>query len=154
MTFIGDLGADRADVDELVFGYFGSRIRVNPNLTDLVIVDLFTEMADAGQSEDATKTAAALRSMRSALIHPDDLDEFNTRVREHRQSLADLVELTKKLLEAVTARPTSRLSDSSDGPSATTASSGDDSSSAALRLLQGRPDLAVAVVQAKESRSA
>lgn len=158
MTYIGEFGAERPEAD-FSFGYFGSVLRVHPDLTAVAVLNLFAEIdaiskAAADDTEAMSKAFAAVRSIASTLVHPDDADEFWTLARQHRQTLEDLGELAMKMLEAITERPTSRPSDSSDGPSATSATSEGASPSPALRLLQSRPDLAVAVLQAEEARTA
>ena len=144
MTYLGEFGTTRPEVD-LAFGYFGATIRVNPNLSELVLVDLFAGMAGG---EDGTEALTAITGMVDALVHPEDVPEFRTRCRANRQSTEDLAQLAVKLVEALTDRPTRQPADSSDGLPTTVTNSEDDSRSAALKRLEGRPDLQVAVLRA------
>jgi hypothetical protein len=148
MRHLGDFGTPRPQAD-FTFGYFGATLRVNPDLSDVAVMDLFAEMGDAG--EDPAKGMGALRAVAATLVHPDDVDELWRLVKTNRQTIEDVGTLAAKLIEAVTDRPTLQPSDSSAGLSNTDTSSTDDSSSRALRALRGRPDLQVAVLQAHEA---
>lgn len=144
MASLGNFGVERPPVEE-TFGYFGVTLRTNPDLSDVMVVDLFGELS---------KSPDDVRRLASTLVHPDDVEEFWELVRNHRQSLEDLATLAMALIEALTERPTQRPSGSSDGPSSTDARSEDGSSLPALHVLNGRPDLQVAVVQASDARKA
>lgn len=163
MGHIGDFGTSHEPID-FTFGYFGTTIRVNPDFTMLALTDLLgalqQQMEEAKKAlvkaqadgEDATEALAgagssgalgALRSMAVALIHPDDFDLFWELVKKHRQTMDDLQVLTTGLIEAVTDRPTVQPSSSSGGLSNTVTKSEVVSSSPAMDLLEGRPDLQV-----------
>lgn len=155
---LGEMGVAREEHDA-TFGYFGTTIRVHPDLSDIAVFDLFTDVAtavdgaDAENAEDVAKLVEALRAVAATLVHPDDAEEFWRLARANRQSLDDVAGLAMRLLGALADRPTERPSVSSDGPSSTAATSGGGSSLPALRLLENRPDLAVAVLRAEESRA-
>lgn len=141
---IGDFGVVREPVDE-VFGWFGAEIRVNPDLTDLAVLDLVGLM---GNMDDGNGAIEAIRSMGSVLVHPEDLDEFWGLARSNRQTMEDIGVLATHLIGALAERPTRLPSGSSDGQQSTDVSSTGSSSSQALRVLEDRPDLAVAVLRA------
>lgn len=151
MTHLGDFGKARESAD-FTFGWFGKLLRVNPSLSDLAILDI-VEIKTAASGSDAIRR---IRDIGNLLIHPDDAGEFWALARANRQTMEDIANLSMDLISAVTGRPTSLPSDSSDGQQPTAPSSTADSSSQALRLLESRnrPDLAVAVVRAQEAMSA
>lgn len=158
MAHLGSFGRDRP-ANEATFGYFDATLRVHPNLSDVAIVELFDIMGsvadlDENDPKAASTAVGGIRSVADVLVHPDDVPEFWRLTREHRQTMEDIAELAMALLSALTDRPTSRPSASSDGPTIIEATSEDASRSPALRLLEARPDLAVAVLRAQEARSA
>ena len=93
-------------------------------------------------------------------VHPDDWDTFYRLARARKQSVKDLMEISKAILEETSGFPTGESSDSPSTPatgpqrsragSPSRASSRDAKSTAALTLLKGRPDLQVAVERAQE----
>lgn len=155
MATLGDFGVEHPPVDD-TFGWFGSEIRVHPDLSDLAIIDLFSSMATYGKkdTEAGPDALAAMAGVTALLVHPDDVDAFTVLARRHRQTMEDVASLAMELLAALSGRPTQLPSDSSDGQRSTGTRSGDVSSSPALRLLEGRPDLQAAVVMAERERAA
>jgi hypothetical protein len=150
---LGSFGTPREAYDE-TFDYFGKEVRVHPDLSDLALLE-FAELG-AGLSDASGRDAiAAVWAMLRNLVHPDDFDMFWAAARANRQTLEDLTDLCEALVEAVAERPTKRPSDSSDGQRSTGASSGDVYSLPAVQRLerQGRPDLALMVVEAVEHRA-
>lgn len=143
MTKLGSFGKARPVVDAS-FEWFGTDVRVHPDLSDLNIISLFSGMQGTEDGADALK---ALGDLAAALVHPDDLDEFWKLARGNRQTMEDIAVLAMELIGALADRPTSLPSDSSDGQQTTDTRSTDVSSSQALRLLDGRPDLQVAVLR-------
>lgn len=146
MGTLGSFGAARPVVDES-FGWFGTDIRVHPDLSDLAIIDLFAAMQDVDADENASAVLAAMGSVSATLIHPADADEFMRLARKNRQTMEDIVRLAMEVLGALAGRPTLLPSDSSDGQQETAPTSTDDSSAKAMRALAGRPDLQVAVLR-------
>jgi hypothetical protein len=174
---VGDLSGDEVEPIIATFGYFGDTYRVNPNLTETMVVDLL----EAGESigvEDPRQLVAAKQYVRDH-IHPDDFDDFWATAVEHRQGVQAVIKVCWKILEQVTARPTTPPSDSSDGRRDTPTNSpvgasgpviestavpaqppvGGNLSDVAEHFItkfesQGRPDLALQVVLAKETREA
>lgn len=144
MSHLGDFGTEHAPV-ESTFGYFGASLRANPDLSDVMVVEMFGNLAESPDQ---------VRKLASTLVHSDDVDEFWRLVRDNRQTMEDLATLAMALIEALTERPTRLPSDSSAGQSRTAPKSEVDSSSRALKVLDGRPDLQVAIVQADEARRA
>ena len=152
MGTLGDFGVERAAVDE-TFGWFGTEIRVHPDLSDVAVVDLFATVSSVNESTPAADAMAAIGHIGRILVHEDDADTFWTLAKKNRQTMEDIVRLAMAILEALSGRPTELPSDSSDGQrTTTTRSEADSSSRTALRLLEGRPDLQAAVVMAERER--
>lgn len=118
---IGDLsGAARAPVTAR-FWYFGTRLRVNPGLTELDVVDLL-EQANNVKMDDPNSMTMTKDYVR-AHIHPEDFDAFWKLVKANHQDTTDIMTLCWKLLDAITANPTGERQDSSGGPLVTKTSS-------------------------------
>lgn len=147
---LGELGGEHHDETDVSFDYFGEAIRVDPDLTDVAVIELFASVRSA-------RLGQVLDQIVETLVHPADHTTFRRLVREHRQTMDDLAEFARRLLEALTGRPTLRPFDSSNGPPGTDTSSGPSGSSTeveeALRLLDGRPDLQAAVNRAARHKS-
>lgn len=146
-----------AVVDELSFEWFGTQIRVHPEYGEgayLDFVETVREIPD--NSVDAVLSVKTM--FRETVIHPDDFAEFWRLGKAHRWiSNERLADLNRQILEAITGRPTGQPTDSSAGPATTPANSEDASSSPGTHPVvarleaQGRPDLALVVLQAQES---
>lgn len=155
---IGDLGIERPALD-LEFGYFGLVLRVNPDATDLDLVE-FLMTADSIDQLDEVKGTIAIGRYLRALVHPEDWDVFWSTAKGNRQNLTDLMLTTHAIIAAVAAFPTGQPSDSSTGPSSTgrrlkggysSAGPARRDTTRALTLLKGRPDLQSAVLRAAEA---
>lgn len=148
-----DVGATSHAGDEvLTFDYFGEELKVSPDLTDADLLDFLELQADL--KADDPKAGPIVKSFLRTVVHPDDFDRFWALGKQHRQSVEERSETAFKLIEAaVNGTPTVQSSDSSAGLQTTGASSTDDSSLRAQHRLEekGRADLAVAVLQRRES---
>jgi hypothetical protein len=116
----------------------------------------FASAAKGGADSDMLSGAAATLDFLRAVIHSDDWERFRKAARDNRAQVArDLMPVVVAAFVQPTERPTSRPSDSSDGPKNTKAKSGAGSSSKVIRRLEksGRPDLALMVTMADEVRS-
>jgi hypothetical protein len=149
------LGTVHEELD-INFPYFGTLIRVNPELSGLSLLDVLAGIAAFDDDTETVAVVAAVEELRAATVHADDLDVFRKISRANRQDLDDLIDLAKALIEAVAEVPTEQPSGSSSGLTSTEPSSVVVSSSPVVQRLeaQGRPDLALVVVQAQEFRSA
>jgi hypothetical protein len=120
---LGDLGGAAVDPVIATFTYFGRQFRVNPDLTETTIIDLFEEAAKVQMPADPKdmKPEQALANMEQSKgyvrehIHPDDFDDLWSTARANRQGMQALMELCWKILELISERPTSPPSDSSAG---------------------------------------
>lgn len=152
---LGRLGTPRPQRED-TFDYFTLEgVRVNPDLTDLLMVD-FLVRAQNIDEQDVPAALGATRDFFGSLVHPDDFDQFWQEAVKQRQGVTDLMTTAYDLVEAMSARPTKRRSASSGGRHKTVPKSKPDSSSRVIRQLekQGRPDLALVVTQARAAQRA
>lgn len=161
---LGDFGTPRPALDDVTFGWLGRDFRVHPDLTDLNLFE-FMEHAQAIDETDEPAAMELVTKQLSGLVHPDDYAEFLAHSIAHRQRYQDLMALMKGLIEGTSDRPTPRRSDSASGRRKTKGKSKRNSSApvegggpatAVVRRLEreGRPDLALTVVEAVEQRYA
>lgn len=170
----GDLSGEVVEPITASFTYFGKRFRVNPNLTETMVVDLLEAGEEIGV-EDPRQLLAAKDYVRDH-IHPDDFDEFWQVAIDNRQGVQAVIKVCWRLLEQVTDRPTTPPSGSSDGRRDTPMNSPDGASAPAIasgpdlpdpgnvdQVAQhfvtkyetaGRPDLAAQIMVAKDARMA
>lgn len=144
---------DELDVN---FPYFGTLIRVNPELSGLSLLEVLAVVAEFNEETPTAAVVQAIDDLRAVAIHEDDLDAFRKIFKAKRQTLDDLITVAKALVEAVTEVPTEQPSGSSSGLTSTDPSSVVVSYSPVVTRLveQGRPDLALMVVDAQEFREA
>lgn len=178
---LGDLGGEAVEPVLATFTYFGRQFRVNPDLTETVVIDLFEEAAKVPmpsdprdlKPEDVVKNLEQSKGYVREHIHPDDFDDLWATARANRQSMQSVMELCWKILELISERPTSPLSDSSDGRPNTNQNSPDGASDpasaewwpddvpynpAAVKYVErfqdeGRPDKANIIMLAQEARA-
>ena len=151
MANIGSFGKSR-EQKKFQFTWFGVEIRVNPDLSELVLQDFAEEGSTL--DEDDPRAYYMVKNMVKAFIHTDDFAEFWRISIENRQNSEDLMELIKGISEAVADRPTSLPSDSPAGQSGTAPKSKEDSFSRVLHREDGRPDRQLAIVDAQQARAA
>jgi hypothetical protein len=154
---LGDFGGEAEAPVTARFRWLGQEFRVNPDLTDVTVIDLF-EQAQSVKVDDPRQYELAKDYVREH-IHPDDFDRLWDAVVDNRKSVSDLMTLCWQILDKVTARPTGRPSDSSGGPPATSPSSPAGSSVRDIAQPfverfeeERRPDLASQVMLAVEAR--
>jgi hypothetical protein len=118
---LGDLtGEERAPVIAS-FTFGEQRFRVNPNLTELDVVDLLEQAQNVKMNDPSSMTMT--KDYARAHIHPDDFDEFWKAARARGYDTERLMTLCWKLLDGITGNPTGGQSGSSDGQPATKTSS-------------------------------
>lgn len=137
---LGDLSGEVVEPVYATFTYFGEQYRVNPDLTETLVVDLLAEAAHVDledpRSEGRTTPTVSQNAERSKdyvrqHLHPDDFDALWSAAKANRQSVTDLLKLCWRLLALVTDRPTTPPSDSSGGRPVINQSSPDGASSLA-----------------------
>lgn len=127
--------------EELAFGYFGETIRISYDFGEAAFVDWVDEYGQLGEND--VKGMLATKRLMEQVVHPDDFEMFWRLARANKQTSVDLAGVFKAALEAMSERPTSRPSDSSDGPATTVPSSAGGSSQRVIDRFEaaGRPDL-------------
>lgn len=153
MASLGSFGEETTDPVEVdTITYFDTELRINPELTDADMFD-FMEMAGDLDEQDPRAALALKNLMRQ--VFADDFDRFWSLAKQHRQSVDQRMTVVMKVIEAVSARPTGRSTDSAGGPKTTAATSMVDFAAAAQRKLEeaGRPDLAVAALRFKQAQA-
>lgn len=148
---LGEFGIERESIDA-AFSYFGSPIRVNPDVSELDFVDLAEDGADI--KEDDPRSVTILKEFVRKVVHPEDFDHFWALAKQHRQTTIELMGTTKAVMEAVTERPTGQPPTSLGGRRKTRRRSKGRSYDPAFRVLAGRPDLQDAVALRLEARHA
>jgi len=147
---IGTLGTTRAAIDA-DFDWFGTRIRVHPDASDLAYTDFLTIARDikvdevTGQPQPGMeqRAAAAVDDMLTGVIHPDDVGEFMRIAKANRQQLMDLMMVSQQIVGSLSGFPTGQPSDSRTGVSGGTArSQGGSSDRASQRKASRKQDKA------------
>lgn len=115
----------------------------------------FAHLARAGVDADDMEGLDAMYSLLRQCLTDDAWLRFEDAATRSRADGDELMAVVKEAIAVMTARPTGRPSDSSDGPQIMSENSADDSSSQVIARLerQGRPDLALMVTQAQEYRA-
>jgi len=158
--FLGEFGVEHEDTD-ITFGYFGNVLRVHPDAGQLTYMDYMVKamaIDDSNQTEGVRITMDFLQKQ----IHPDDWELFWTTAQKKRQTLEELMRLSKVIVEVTSGFPTTQPSDLSPTPVETgkkskAGSSRQDKPRAieqvplleqAYEILEGRPDLMAAAAKA------
>jgi hypothetical protein len=116
--------------------------------------------AEKGEDAEAGQFLMQLKEMEDDLVNmclrPEDIERFDALCDEHGSTEDELRAFMAASIAEHAERPTSRPSVSSDGPISTPPSSEVDSYSQAIaqREQEGRPDLALVLLQTQEQRSA
>ncbi len=114
----------------------------------------FAKVAQGGADTNDLAGLAAMYDLLEQCFPSEEWQRFqNVADREHSDG-DELMKVVSDVFEVLSARPTERPSVSSDGPSTVSVRSADGSSSPVIDRLvsQGRPDLALLVTRAQESR--
>lgn len=123
---LGDIGGEQRPPVQASFTYFGQRVRVNPLLSEIDVMDFFDE-AEKVNAKDP-RAMVILKDYARNHIHPDDFDRFWETMKANAQDSNALMALLWKILEGITGNPTGSPSGSSDGQTATSPASPDGSS--------------------------
>lgn len=167
---IGDFGTEHEPIEALDFGYFGERIRVHPDAGELTYLDFMAKAMEVDETDEAEGVRLTMSFLKQQ-VHPEDWDLFWAKAMGNRQRLADLMLISRAIVEATAGFPTEPSSDSPDTPSTMPTKSkaassrrgktraiesakpiddwtSDEVATAALAQLGGRPDLQRAVAMA------
>lgn len=112
----------------------------------------YAKAARAGLDSESMEGLALIYDLLKASLVDEQWPRFEQLATDNRVDNDAMWQVMKDVLEVVAARPTSRPSDSSDGPAGTSPSSEADSFLRVIGRLEGRgrPDLALFVDQARE----
>jgi hypothetical protein len=161
---LGEFGKQARTLVDADFTFFGTTIRVNPQLSPGGIIEFFEragkiqmpdpELPPEEQARLAMELLPVMREFLAYQVHPDDRGVFFDVASKNGQQLDDLMEVSNAIMTLVGGRPTQRSSDSSPGPRHRKA--GASSSQQVKKRLerQGRPDLALMVLEVQEGREA
>lgn len=163
MASLGNFGTPKAAVAD-TFGWFGAEIRVNPRLTDLVLMD-FAEYAQS-IDENSPEVMQFMKRQMKLVVHADDFEAFWQGALDNGQTSEDLMVVMKAVIETKANRPTLLPAGSSAGQQRTVVTSPDVSSlpdtaaspltamdQRAIESMTGRPELMLVVDEAAKQRA-
>lgn len=144
---------DQADAEpvETTFDWLGESFRMADRIGRMPALR-FAKIASLGVDGSEMDGMAAMYDLIKACVHPSDWHRFEAHADTQAASEDDLWGAIHLILAGQASRPTSRPSDSSDGPSATEPNSTSTPAGRAIARLDGRPDLQLAVVRAAEAQ--
>jgi hypothetical protein len=149
----GTAGAPIVEESYVLVGYFGTDIRVVTDPLHLEqTMEEFLDLAATMDDEDV-RAIGTVRAFLRALVHPDDFAKFWRLVKSNRQDIDAQMGFGKWLVEQMTGHPFAEASVSSPAAASTEPKSAEDVSLRVQRRYeeQGRPDLAIAVLDRRES---
>lgn len=117
MAFLGDLGAavqDASEAEPDTLGFYGQEIRVSRTIGLMPLLK-FAAVAKSNVTTDDMEGMAAIHTMIGECIDPRDWDLFQQLAVDNHANEEVLMEVVRIVIEAATARPTSKPSDSADG---------------------------------------
>jgi hypothetical protein len=157
MASIGSFGKKHepvVDEDPDTFGWFGSDVRLRTEFNQVRLINLMDLVRSVEDTDPAA--TAVIKDMFELIIEPDDFKRFWKDAEDNWQTQADMIELSTILMEAITSRPTRRLSDSSNGqpstPENSPAASSSATASAGSEEPAHRPDLVLLQQGGRETR--
>lgn len=118
---MGEIGGEVREGVTAWFLYFGHRLRVNPDLTEIEVIDLLEEAQQVDVKDPRSMTMT--KDYARAHVHEDDFDEFWDLVKANHQDTSAVMITCWKILDGITANPTGGQSGSSDGQPVTKPSS-------------------------------
>ena len=130
--------------------FFGETFHLNAKVPKFALME-FAEAATSGDADSQLATWGTMLRLALASVDPEEANHFRSVARRNPCEEEHLTEVFKAALGQVTERPTSRPSDSSDGPPVTELKSAPSSAGKVSERLAGRPDLQLAVQQTKSA---
>ena len=113
----------------------------------------FAAAVRRGDQGDLLNNVAAPLELVEACLHEDEQGRFAAHADKNDATLDDIQHVVDQLFGVQTERPTVRPSDSSDGPSTIEPSSTPSADDSTSGRFDGRPDLRIALVMAKEAQA-
>lgn len=138
-SYVATVNADERDevVPDRVFQWFGTTVRLRPHVAPMRFAAFYHSLHQRRVS------VAEMYGLLESAIHADDFPGFCDLADEHNITGVQLLDVIGKILESLSARPTSQPSDSSDGSATTSQTSTPDSE----RTEQGQPSPEVKVAE-------
>jgi hypothetical protein len=130
---------------------FGGETFTTADRIGLMPLMRFAKVAKAGVDSASMEGLAAMYDMLEQCIAPQDWPRFVEAANRTHADGDELMAVVARVFEVLTERPTSRPSDSSDGPSTTPRASEGGLSSRVAERLEGRPDLQLMVMRAQQA---
>ena len=130
--------------------FFGETLALAESVSEIALME-FAEAADSGGDGDTMEGRAAMFRLVKSCVADDDVKRFLTVARKNRATSAELLEVLKAAFTQVTERPTGLPADSSDGQQIIEPKSDASSGDRGLELLNGRPDLQLAVLRQRSA---
>lgn len=113
----------------------------------------FAKVAQSGVDSNDMAGLVAMYDLLEQCFDDADWPRFEAAADKARADGEQLMAIVAQVMAKITERPTSRPSDSSDGPRVTEPRSEVASSSPVMDRLAGRPDLQLMVLRAQEARA-
>ena len=141
-------------MSDLSVEFAGERFAIRERVAVMALMR-FANVAKAGTDSDDVEGLVAMYELLEHCIAPSDWLRFQEHALATAADDKELMGVVRRTIGVLSARPTSRPSDSSDGPTSTAPTSEDDDSLRVVRRLErdGRPDLALMVQMAQETRA-
>jgi hypothetical protein len=133
--------------------FFGEKLLLHPQGASPFAFMEFGEAATAGADADSfSGIGAQLRLIDSGLADDEQVTKFRQLARTNRAQSGDLLPLVKAVVQAMSERPTSQPSDSSDGQPSIEPKSDLSSDDKILELVGGRVDKLAMVKQGQQAK--
>lgn len=132
--------------------FFGEQFAIADRI-GLMPLMRFAKVAQAGVDSADLAGLAAMYDLLEQCLAETEWQRFQVCADKNRADGEQLMGVVAEVMEKISARPTSRPSGSSDGPSIIEPRFEGGSFSAVMDRLSGRPDLQRMVLQAQESRA-
>ena len=132
--------------------FFGEEFQSVEQFPQMALLE-FAHIANGGVDSNDFAGLAAMYELLEAAIEPSDWARFKKCAKVNKAQGEDLLNVVGEVISRTARRPTSRPSDSSDGPSTTAHNSTSTPAERAIEQLNGRPELQLLVMQAQEERA-
>jgi len=130
--------------------FFGETFALNESVSEIALME-FAEASADGLDADMMQGMAAMMRLIKECVAPTELKRFLVVARKNHASSEDLVAVLKATFGQVTDRPTGLPVDFSDGQQIIELKSDASSADRGLELLNGRPDLQLAVMRQRSA---
>ncbi len=130
--------------------FYGESFALNESVSEIALME-FAEASADGLDADMMQGMAAMMRLIKECVAPTDLKRFLVVARKNHASSEDLIAVLKATFEQTTERPTGLPAGSSDGQQTIEPKSDASSDDRGLEMLNGRPDLQLAVMRQRSA---